>query len=184
MDEIDQLQRDIDQLMERLRTDPLSRRLLADPDLKSVWKKLSDKRRYPQGAVALLLEEILDIKKRLAESRANVGRKPMPGLPTFGLVSRPEAEKARKHWEKMATALTEDWLLFGHIFSDDPERTRCLAEAAQFYTTFASEQATEINFAVIDRNTRDGEARFFAIALCRFFRLAFKKRAAQELLRS
>jgi hypothetical protein len=178
---------EMDELRERMKQ--VRRRLMFDKRMGRVWAELRRPRAgarreriYPEGAETLLLMEILNIAESLDPSQ-QVG--PVePGFPArgMGLVKRSDAERARKHWEKMAETLAADANYFLGVYPDDPERTKCLADAAQFYATFAAEQAEKIDFAVIDRDTGNREARFFAIALCRFFRLAFMKPGADKTI--
>jgi hypothetical protein len=167
----------------RCLTDPMSpdeaefvQRVINDPKMARVWSELGRRRRngarealYPPGAAVLLMNVILDLRKL----RVNV-------------IPEREAEAARRYYLDMSAVLRRDAARIAagrralshaddeSMFSGNSE---CLIEAATFYETLAGEVSKGSMFRV-GRDTGDGEARAFAMALCKIFRDGFGMPAA------
>jgi hypothetical protein len=144
----------------------LLQRLIEDPRMAPVWLELRRRSRagnqeplYPRGAAVALVIAILEFRK----ARPSV-------------FPRRYTEKARARHLEIAAALRHDAKYFAYL----PSKVKCLAEAAQFYEEIADELTK--SKMVVKRDTGDGEARAFAIALCDFFQEAFQKPAAYSTI--
>jgi hypothetical protein len=138
---------------------------LNDPRMARVWTELnsrarsSGKRLYPRTAVDDLIKIVLSLKKL-----------------NLKITTRRDTQKYRKRCLKLAILKRDhEW------FDEYLPGANCLATAARFYEKLAASCEKESPI-LVDRDTGDPEARFFAVALSRFFLATFGKSGAYRTI--
>jgi hypothetical protein len=131
-----------------------------------VWTELgrrarnNGKRLYPRTAADDLIKIVLTLKKLQLK-----------------ITTRRDTEKRRKHYLNLAARLKRDHELFGEYLPG----AKCLAAAASFYEKLAAHCEKESPI-LVDRDTGDPEARFFAVALSTFFLKTLGKSGAHRTI--
>jgi hypothetical protein len=168
---------DFDYILHSLTTNPRIKSAVTDPRMKSVWDEL--KRRnaktgdllYPSHAADVLLLALIILT---SASRT--------------VVPLRKAEAERDRLLEKAAILRSDAKRYtaamATIGADSVEVSRlaCLTDAALFYEEHAAALFGIGKKAIVDRDTGDGEARFFAISLCSLFREEFGRPAMHHTI--